>query len=413
MSTFSYVVLDERGREIKGVVDAADEKEAAKILRAKSWFVIEIASGADQEVGAIKRSWFKAMEVLSPKRYKKVKQMDLVLVFRQMALMLRAGQTIVESLESSALICSDHYTLSRTLKTMCDDIRSGKTLSQSVEGQGKIFSNYIARLLESGETSGQLESVLDRLATDIERKVDTQRDLMTAMLYPSIVVLIAAGVIYFIVFKVVPQFGRFLEGRGSELPPITMALLDTVHHFQEYGIYYGMVFFSIVMGFLVASTQPKGKYFVDKFFLKTPVIGSAITYSSMAQVGWTFMMLIKSGLTILDALRITSDIMKSSVYKKAFSTASDRLLEGQNLAASLDQKDLPMMLKHLAGIGERSGELDNVMNEVGTFYQKQLTVLIKRMTAFIEPILLLVVGGTVAFVYIAFFSAVMSVSNGG
>jgi type II secretory pathway component PulF len=413
VSTYSYVVLDERGREIKGVIDAQDEKEAVKILRSKSWFVIELASGAKQNVETVTGHWLSLIGALNPKRYRKVKPMNLVLVFRQMALMLRAGQTVVESLESSALICSHHYKLNRALNSMCDDIRGGKTLSQAVESQNKIFSNYIVRLLESGESSGQLDTVLERLATDIERKVDTQRHFITAMTYPAIVVLIAIGVIYFMVFDVVPKFGRFLEGRGAELPDITLALLGTVHHFQDYGPYYLALFGGVVMSLLVATTQPKGKYFVDKMFLKTPIIGSAMQCASMAQVGWTFMMLVKSGLTVLDALRITSEVMSNSVYKKAFQVAGERLLQGQNLANSLDQKELPMMLKHLASIGERSGELDQVMNEVGSFYQKELNVLIKRLTAFIEPVLLLVVGGTVGFVYMAFFSAVMAVSNGG
>ncbi|MCV6614765.1 MAG: type II secretion system F family protein, partial [Cellvibrionaceae bacterium] len=182
---------------------------------------------------------------------------------------------------------------------------------------------------------------------------------------------------------------------------------------QTYGGSLALFIGLVVFATLVAYTQHAAKLRIDRWLLYTPIIGASITASSMAQTGWTLSMLLRSGLTALDSLRINRDVTKNAHFQACFDEASDRLLSGQSLTDALNQPALPMMVRHLVSIGERSGELEQVMEELGRFYTDEMSARIKAMTAMIEPMLTVFIGGMVGFVYLAFFSAVMAVSTGG
>jgi type IV pilus assembly protein PilC len=144
-----------------------------------------------------------------------------------------------------------------------------------------------------------------------------------------------------------------------------------------------------------------------------PVVGSAILFASMAQAGWSLSMLLKSGVTALESLRITSGVIKNLAVSDCFENAANGLLTGRSLSKTFEQPHIPLMVRHMAALGESSGQLDSVMHDVGEYYQKELAAKVKLIAVMIEPMLILVVGGMVGFVYFSFFQAVMSVSKGG
>ena len=413
MAIFTYIALNDKGLEQQGQVDVADAREAVRTLRERSIFVVEIWEGTEgprapkgiDRLKGLRRS-------LSPQQYLPVRPADLIVLFRQLALMLRAGHTLVEALEASRDMVTKHK-LRRVIGRMSESIQRGSSFSAAVAAEKKIFSPLLSKLIESGEHGGALDPILERLAVSLEKRQDLKRQLVTAMTYPSFVVLASIGVSAFLVLIVVPRFAKFLSAKRVDIPPATQTLMDISDWLQDWGPAMGTVLLATTIGTLAAYTTRPGKRVIDRGLLSLPLVGKSIVYAAMAQAGWNLAMLLRSGVTALQSLRITSGVIGNLAIADSFARAADRILEGRSLSTAFEQRQIPLMMRHIAAVGERSGELDTVMDEVGEFYRKELEVLIKTMTAFVEPALILMVGGMVGFIYYAFFQAVLKVSTGG
>ncbi|NRA56273.1 MAG: type II secretion system F family protein, partial [Gammaproteobacteria bacterium] len=198
-----------------------------------------------------------------------------------------------------------------------------------------------------------------------------------------------------------------------QLPASTQAMMDG----SKFMVDNGVVIFSTLGGglFLILAfyTTVRGKDLIDRVLIRTPLIGSSIKSSAMAQTGMTMALLLRSGLTVLETLKVIAYIMPNTSMSRCFTKAGKQILAGQSLAVGLDQPLIPLMVKHMAGIGEKSGELDQVMDELGNYYQARTEARLKAMIAMIEPAMTVLIGGLVGFVYYAFFKAMMQVSAGG
>lgn len=413
MAMFSYVGLDERGQELQGRLEAENEKEVVRILRDRSVFVLKVreGDGLKSAGGFLSRLGAWGMFLL-PHRHAPVGAGDLVVFFRQTALMLRAGYTLVTALDASQEMVPK-LRLRRAIRRMSDEIRRGSSFSSRLAEEKKIFSPMIANLVASGEQSGNLDAILERLADGLERGTDIKRQLVAAMFYPVFVLLAAVGVVVFLVLGVIPRFATFLAARNARIPASTQLLLDISGWAVDYGRPLGIVLGIGIFAILAAYTTQPGKRVVDRAILAVPVVGSAVLYAAMAQAGWSLSMLLKSGVTALESLRVTSSVTGNLAVSDCFKAAADGLLQGRSLSKTFEQPHIPLMMRHMAAVGESSGQLDTVMHSAGEYYQKELAAKVKLIAVAIEPMLILLVGGMVGFVYFAFFQAVMSVSKGG
>jgi type IV pilus assembly protein PilC len=267
--------------------------------------------------------------------------------------------------------------------------------------------------MASGEASGELDVVAEEVAADLERKMELKRQLFTSLTYPAITVLASIAVVLFLVVGVIPKFATFLEGKGTELPASTQAMMDLADFIARWGTDMAIVFGLTLFAMMAAYTTHKGKLLTDRLLLYLPLVGRSITSASMAQLGWTLALLLRSGMTVLDSLRVTATLMNNAQYQTTLEYSADEVLRGKSLSAAVTQPKIPKMVRHLTAVGEQSGEMDSVMEAIGQFYKKDLDARIKRMSAMIEPMLILFVGGVVGFVYFSFFQAVMAVSTGG
>lgn len=413
MPIFSYTALDGRGTPQQGQIEAKDVKDARRLLRERSIFVLELREGDASRSGNQILAWLRRLPaLLNPRQYAGTSAMDLVLMFRQTALMLRSGYTLVTALDANCEMVSK-IQLKRALRRMADEIRKGANFSAVVAREKKIFSPMVANLIASGEQSGNLDSILDRLADDLEKKRELKQQLFAAMTYPSFVLIAAIGVIIFLVAGVIPRFATFLTARNAELPASTQMLLDVSGWLFDNGKVILIIVGSTVFGILAAYTTPKGKGIIDRVILAIPVIGGAVRTSAMAQAGWSLSILLSSGVTALESLRITTGVIGNMAVSSCFKRAADGLLTGRSLSKCFEQPHIPVMMRHMAAVGESSGQLDVVMQGVGEYYRKELATKVKVISIMIEPMLILMVGGMVGFVYYAFFQAVMSVSKGG
>lgn len=410
---YSYIALDGGGKEQTGQLEAGSEREAVRLLRERAIFAVKIREGeafAGGEQLGDRLAAYRAY--LNPLQYAPAKSGDLIIFFRQLALMLRAGYTLVSALDAGYEMVPK-LQLRRAIKRMGEEIRRGASFSSTMAAEKRIFQPMIAKLVESGEQSGNLDAILDRLADAMERSKALKRQLLSALTYPSFVLLASLGVTIFLVIGVIPRFATFLEARAVALPASTQMLMDISAWALDYGKIIAGISGGLTFAILAASTTVPGKRAIDRVVLYIPVIGKAVLFAAMAQTGWTMAMLLRSGVTALESLRITSGVVGNLAVSDCFSNAAKGLLAGRALSKSLRQKHIPLMMRHMAAVGESSGQLDTVMFGVGEYYQKELEAKVKTIATLIEPMLILMVGGMVGFVYYAFFQAVMSVSKGG
>lgn len=412
MALYSYKGLGADGKKLTGKIDAVSEKDAVRRLRDQSVFVVKIREGEDLGEQNVLQRVVSFVRQFSLRRFLPVFKSDLIIFFHQIALMLRAGYTLVPAL-SAAREMQTKLGLVRAIDRICDAIRNGSSFSAGMAAEKRLFAPMIVNLVAVGERSGNLDSILDRLSENLEQVKDLKRQLISAMLYPVIVLLCSIGLVIYLVMTVIPRFAVFLSARGSALPPSTQMLLDVSGWAQEWGKLIGITVGVSVFLILAAYTTVKGKRVIDRMLLSIPLIGTSIQFSSMAQAGWSLSLLLRSGIPALDSLRVNGKALSNLALRDNFETAAEQLLTGRALSKAVEQPHIPPMMRHMVAVGEKSGELDAVMHEVGAYYQKELAAKVKFMAAMVEPVLILSVGGMVGFVYFSIFQAVMSVSKGG
>lgn len=408
MSLYSYKAVNAQGKEVRGQVDASSRNEAIGQLRARSLQVLSVEEAIDR---SITETLQLALGLLKIKSYLSPGAADHVLLFRQLALLLRSGNTLMQALQLCAEM-TERRPLRRALIQIIVDLQGGSGFALAVERQGRLFPPLAAKLIASGEASGELQHTLERLAESIGRAAALRRQFISSLIYPTLVVTAAVGVTLFLALSIVPKFAKLLEGKSQSLPPSTQLMMDCSAWLIDNGWWLGILVGGGLFAILASYTTVAGKRVIDRVMLNLPLVGHSIRSSGMAQMGWTMSLLLGSGLTVLEALRVVSSVVPNDRLARCFTEAGEQILAGRSLASGLRQYHVPMMVQHMAGIGERSGELEQVMQSLGQYYQDQTEARIKRMIAMIEPAMTLVIGGLVGFVYFAFFKAMMQVSAG-
>lgn len=413
MATYSYIYMDKEGTEGRGLMEAANEREVMITLRSNSWTAVEIEEGGRlaEPTGLI--PLLKKINPLAiKKKYAKVKALDQIIFFRQISLMIRAGYTVLDALETSQNIV-EKPRLKAAVGRMTKSIQEGKTLSAAMLDEDKIFSKLTSKLIASGEATGDLDVVLERVSVGMERSADVKRTIVSALVYPAITLLLAIGVVYMVISSVIPKFVKFLGDRDTELPALTQFMVDFSNWLELNGLYLAIGIGVVVFGILVAMTTEKGLEVIHKVMIRAPLIGTMQIVGNMADMGWLLNMLLKSQVTVLDSLKVMNEVTGHKVYAKIFGDAAKHVLNGNSLSSGMDQKFVPPMVPQLIKVGEKSGELEKVMEEIGEYYTRELASRIKIMIALLEPLMLIFVGGVVAVVYLSIFSAIFKVASGG
>jgi type IV pilus assembly protein PilC len=410
---FNYTAVDAKGKESKGAIQSADARAATAQLRVQSLFVVKIKeSGPDKNAGAGAGGDGLSKEVnfSSLSDLLSVPTRDLVFFFKQMSFMLRAGLPVLQALQLAETQNSGR--LKNVIGKMIKDIETGSQLSQAMANHKEVFPLIAVNLMVAGETTGDIDAIFDRLATHLEKRVALKSQTINAMIYPAVVVVAAFGVVTFLVVKIIPAFAKFFAGRGRDLPPSTQFLIDASDFALKYGLYILGAILLMIIGIVVAYNQPMGRLKIDGFLLRIPVIGKLLTHGAIAELTWSLSMMLRSGLTVFDALKIASNVMANRLISTKLKAASALILTGRDMASSIKTPAIPELVTQMISVGERTGTLDHVLLELGVFYEAQLQVGVKRLSAMIEPALILVIGGIVGFVYYAFFQALFQLAKG-
>jgi len=404
MPTFTYRARDAAGRPQQGTQEAASATVLVNNLRQRGWLVLNVVAG---DGAGDATDW---ALVLNPFAWLPPRSADVEMSLQQMAVMLRSGITLLAALKTVAEQAR-RRTMTQVWEDVARRIQGGSTLADALTHH-RCFSHLVIQLVRVGEQTGTLEQVIIRAADALERRRLLRTTLLTALTYPVIVLLAAIGVTVFMVVGVIPKLQVFLKALGRRLPPMTQFLLDVSDAVRTYYVH-GLVGAIALAGTILALySWPPGRLYLDRLLLRVPVVGRLLRLAGTVLFARGLGSLIRSGITLVEGMRTVEELFRNRYLAARVAAARNAILRGGSLADPLKPRDAFMpMLASMVAIGEQAGTLDDVLDEVARFHETQLQSAIKQFSAIIEPVIVVVVGGIVGFVYISFFLALFAAAG--
>ena len=394
MSVFQYLIKDLEGKRKEGEIRAESLDLAVQKLTTGGQMVISLKE-ADDTLDFL-GPFLDEIQLSIEKIKNRIPLSNIVFFTRQLATMFSAGLTLERAIQSLS-VEEKHKKFKKTLITVGDNIRKGMNLSESLTRHPGVFNNLFVAMTKAGEVSGNLNEILDQLASYLENLDDTRRKVKSAMNYPVFMVIFLGVMLSAMFLWIIPKFSDVYAQLGANLPLATRKLMEFSAWFsQNAGI---MIFVFLVFMFvlwLISKTQ-RGGFVLDAIKLKLPVFGALINQSILNKFCKTFGILLCAGVPVLESTALLKKVVENKVYEKAIADASDYIRDGYNISTALRRTEVfPSILLQLASTGEDTGELDDLLDRAADYYQKQVNALVERMTTLIEPLLILVVGAVIA-----------------
>ena len=394
MSVFQYLIKDLEGKRKEGEIRAESLDLAVLKLTTSGQMVISLKE-ADDTLDFL-GPFLDEIQLSIEKIKNRIPLSNIVFFTRQLATMFSAGLTLERAIQSLS-VEEKHKKFKKTLITVGDNIRKGMNLSESLTRHPGVFNNLFVAMTKAGEVSGNLNEILDQLASYLENLDDTRRKVKSAMNYPVFMVIFLGVMLSAMFLWIIPKFSDVYAQLGANLPLATRKLMEFSAWFsQNAGI---MIFVFLVFMFvlwLISKTQ-RGGFVLDAIKLKLPVFGALINQSILNKFCKTFGILLAAGVPVLESTALLKKVVENKVYEKAIADASDYIRDGYNISTALRRTEVfPSILLQLASTGEDTGELDDLLDRAADYYQKQVNALVDRMTTLIEPLLILVVGAVIA-----------------
>lgn len=402
MNTFQYTAKDKNGRTVKGILEAVSESEAAEILHKRELIVLS-ATQVKTKVVKVKA------------KIRKVKLDDLVVFSRQLATMIDAGIPLVHSLSILAEQI-ENKDLKEVVMVVRQDIEEGMGFSDALSKHPAVFSDLFINMARAGETSGMLDEVLDRLASYLEKTAALSRKIKSSLVYPAVVVTMALIITSILLLKVVPTFKGIFEVLGGQLPVPTQILIAVSDLFRRYFLF--LLGLLIIFGFVFKKyiSTPQGRYNFDFSKLKLPVIGQLLRKMAVAKFSRTFSTLVKSGVSVLNALEIVSKTSGNKVVEEAVMNCLKAVRDGEPISRQLAKKGVfPPMVTRMINVGEQTGQLEKMLTKIADFYDEQVDAAASALTSMIEPIVIaflgVVIGGIVISLFLPIFKITQLISH--
>lgn len=403
MPNFEFNARDAGGGQQTGVIQADSMTAVVDQLRSRGWLIVNVQPQRDSGGGRAGLS----TDLLAKLPFAGPRSVHVELSLQQIAVMLRGGLTLLSALTTVAEQAG-RASMRRVWSKVIDDVQEGISLSEAMS-RGRCFPDYVVRLVRVGEQTGVLESVLTRGAQMMQARREAKRDMMTAMAYPAVVAFAAFGVTAYMVVYLIPKLGNFLRSIGKELPAMTQMLVDVADFVQAYGLYILGGIVAAAVAFALFYMSDFGRLCVDRLVLRVPVVGKVFRVSGTTTFSQSLSTLLRSGVSVLDSLVTVEQMHYNRHLAAQVQQARENIMQGGSLADSLTVKGAYMpLLVSMTAVGEESGSLDDVMEEVAEFHQAQLRSVIRNLSAWATPVVTVVVGGVVGFVYIAFFMALFA-----
>src|SRR5690349_476824 len=393
MPSFVYVARETAsGRAIRSSVEAATEQAAIAALLNRNMLVVSI----QEKVGKKGKTSGGSVALA-----------DLVIFTRQLATMIDAGLAMVQSLQALADQTSNKV-MRDVIKDVCARVESGDSFSEALQKHPKVFTRLYVCMVSAGEKGGLLAEILARLATYLENAARLRQKVKSAMMYPTVVTVVAILITIFLLVKVVPVFGEIFASFGAALPAPTQYLINISNIVKKYLVFILAAGGGGVYAWLYFIKTPVGRQFWDAKRIKLPVFGAIAHKICLARFTRTLASLVRSGVPILEVLQIVSQTVGNVVMEKAIKTASADIERGESISNSLGKHPVfPAMIIRMVTAGEQTGKLDAMLERISDFLDEEIETTLSGLTALIEPILIVflgvVIGGMVICMFLPIF----------
>jgi type IV pilus assembly protein PilC len=399
MNTFQYTAKDRNGQTVTGVLEGVSEAEVVEALHKRELIVVLIKQAKQQ-----KKSGGKAGG-------KKIKSDDLVIFSRQLATMIDSGIPLVQCLGILGEQI-DNKELKSVVITVWHDIESGTSFCDALGRHPAAFSEFFINMVRAGEASGMLDDVLDRLAAYQEKSAALARKIRSSLVYPAVVVSMAVLITGVLLVKVVPTFKGIFEMLGGKLPLPTRILIFISDLLRKYLLAVVGVF--VMLGYLFKRyiNTEKGHYNFDAQKLKTPIIGTLFRKVAIVKFSRTFSTLVKSGVSVLNALEIVAKTSGNKIVEKAVLNCRTSVREGESIARPLAKSGVfPPMVCRMIGVGEQTGQLEKMLSKIADFYDEQVDAAVTGLTSMIEPLVIAFLGVIIGGIVISLFLPIFKITE--
>ncbi len=390
MPAYTYLIKDEAGGRSEGEIKAESLDLAMKKLSADNQIIVKL-----EEVDT---SWdfigpFIDEINLSIERFKnRIPLSNLVFFTRQLATMYSAGLTLERAIRGLASE-ERHPKMKKVLKNVGENIRKGLSLSEALQRHPGVFSTLFVSLTKAGEVSGNLDEILDELATYLENLDDVRRKVRSAMTYPIFMVVFLFAMMSAMFMWIIPMFSDVYVQLGANLPAATRKLVSLSEWISINFSTVVLSLFGVAVGLWLVSKTRRGGYIIDSIKLRTPIFGSLLNQSILNKFSKTLGILLNAGVPVIESMNLIAKIVSNRVYEVAIGDATEYIRDGFNITSALRRTEIfPPILLQLSATGEETGELDTLLDKAADYYYKQVNALVERMTTLIEPILILMVG---------------------
>ena len=402
MAAFEYKALDKSGKQKKGLQEADTPRQVRQILRERGLTPIEVSTAAEQVKKSSKGGFAFKSKISTP---------ELALITRQLATLVASSMPIEECLKAVV-----EQTDKPKVKSMLSAVRSrvleGYTLAGSMAEFPHIFDDLFCAMVAAGEKAGHLELVLDRLADYTEQRQQMRSKLMQAMIYPLMLTLVAVGVVSILLTSVVPQVVSQFEHMGQDLPGTTLFLIACSDFLVDYGLFIVIGTFLSLIGLKHYLRNPKNQYKFDRVLLKVPVVGKVSRELNTARFARTLSILNASAVPLLEGMKIAGEVLSNLYTRAKVGEATEHVREGTSLGVALENTKLfPPMMLHMIASGERSGELDQMLERSADNQDKQFAAQVNMALGVFEPALVVTMAGVVLFIVAAIVQPMLSLNN--
>ncbi|MBT3519364.1 MAG: type II secretion system F family protein [Candidatus Marinimicrobia bacterium] len=394
MATYTYLTKDTEGKRKEGEIRADSLDHAIQKLTSNGQLVISMKEVDD--TFDFLGPFLDEIQLSIEKFKNRIPLANIVFFTRQLATMFSAGLTLERAIQSLAGE-EKHRKFKKILTSVGDNIRKGLNLSESFARHPGVFNNLFVAMIKAGEVSGNLNEILEQLASYLEKVDDTRRKVKSAMNYPIFMIVFLGVMLATMLLVIIPKFSQVYAQLGAGLPPATQKMIDLSEWFGNNVGFIGFIIFMFFGSLWLISKTQRGGLTVDAIKLKTPVFGDLLEQSILNKFCKTFGILIGAGVPVLETTALLKKVVDNRVYETAIADASDFIRDGYNISTALRRTDVfPSILLQLTSTGEETGELDDLLDRAATYYQKQVDALVERMTTLIEPLLILLVGAVIA-----------------
>ena len=406
MPVYVYKALDVSGKAVRGIIDAESPRSARAKLRGSGIYPAELKEEARSETSrtqTVRNIWL---------LFQQVRLQEIAVMTRQLATLIGAGVPLVPAL--NALINQvENNTLRKVITQVRERVNEGSTLSDAMRPYPRIFSELYTNMVGAGEASGALEAVLQRLADFIENQVNLRNKIRATLAYPVFMLFIGTGILIFLMTFVIPSVTEIFRESKRVLPAPTILLLTISSFFKNYWWVLASIGAAVVIGLKRYIRTEAGRMFYDRLKLSIPIVGGLTTKIAISRFSRTLATLLNSGIPLLSSLEIVRTVVNNQVIADAIAGAQENIREGQEIHTPLAQRGVfPPLVIQMIAIGEKSGELEQMLFKVAEAYDNEVEATIGSLTSMLEPVMILIMGVAVGFIVLAILLPIFEMTQG-